>query len=380
MSSTPGPRWQSSSSPSAIVDPPDKFSYSVAASYIAKGHRYDPATHVFHFSPYNRVLQTRKKHLRPESGQDAFFVSRIGETGGVALGVADGVGGWQDSGVDPADFSHSFCDYMASAAYDDASARTSNPLTARQLMQKGYDAVNADPAVEAGGSTAVVSLLHPNGTMDVANLGDSGFIQLRSNAVHSYSEAQIHAFNTPYQLSIVPPSILARMATFGGTQLSDEPSHAEVTTHSLQHGDVIMFASDGVWDNLFKKDILRIVSDAMLSSGAWRRSESGIEVRPDLGAMTDVDASSSSSSSSGNDDKGEPAMQALVTLQSHIATQITGAAKAASLNTKLDGPFAKEVQKYYPGERWHGGKVDDICVVVAIVSQAQAAPPIKARL
>jgi protein phosphatase PTC7 len=33
----------------------------------------------------------------------------------------------------------------------------------------------------------------------------------------------------------------------------------------------------------------------------------------------------------------------------------------------VDGPFAKEVQKYYPNEDWRGGKVDDICVVVAIV-------------
>ena len=49
-----------------------------------------------------------------------------------------------------------------------------------------------------------------------------------------------------------------------------------------------------------------------------------------------------------------------------MALAITKEAKEASLNTKRDGPFAREVQRYYPGENWHGGKADDICTVVAI--------------
>ncbi len=62
-----------------------------------------------------------------------------------------------------------------------------------------------DKSIKAGGSTAVVGLLTPDGVLDVANLGDSGFIHLRLNAVHSASEPQTHAFNTPFQLSIIPP-------------------------------------------------------------------------------------------------------------------------------------------------------------------------------
>ena len=87
-----------------------KYVYNVAASYIAKGvPNFDPETHVFQFNPYNRVQPPKPgkpKSQRPASGQDAFFISRIGTSPGeVALGVADGVGGWMDSGVDPADFS-----------------------------------------------------------------------------------------------------------------------------------------------------------------------------------------------------------------------------------------------------------------------------------
>lgn len=342
------------------ITPPKQFTYNVAASYIGKDKPYDPSTHVFHFNPYNRVQPPRKrsKRARPESGQDAFFVTRLNDTGAVALGVADGVGGWMDSGVDPADFSHGFCDYMAAAAYG-YPAHSQQPLTARMLMQAGYEAICVDPAVPAGGSTAVVGLLDPAGTLEVANLGDSGYIHLRLNAVHGHSVPQIHAFNTPFQLSVIPPAILQRMQAFGGSQLADMPSDAEVSRLSVRHGDVIVFATDGVWDNLFNQDILRIVSEAMSKKGAWVSSDSGgTTVKPDLSAVTEAVAAQEYGKATGS-------------LQSAIATDITRAAKAASENTKLDGPFAKEVKKYYPQERWRGGKVDDICVIAAVVSETK---------
>lgn len=380
-----------------------RFSYSIAASYIAKDRPFDPSTHVFHFNPYNRVQQPRQqprnnKASRPDSGQDAFFVSRLGQVGGgVALGVADGVGGWMDSGVDPADFSHSLCDYAAAEAYGHnggvagagGSAGTGTALTARQLMQRGYEAVCSDPAIPAGGSTAVVGLLGDDGTLEVANLGDSGFIHLRLNGVHAHSAPQTHAFNTPFQLSVIPPSVMQRVAAFGGAQLSDLPRDAEVSRHALRHGDVLVFATDGLWDNLFNQDILRIVSRTMTRAGAWTATDAGIEVAADMGPLTRLDGAAPPTSDAGHlhhhhhhhhhaphrqKRQGPP-----VTLQGLLATGLVGAAKAASVNTKVDGPFAKEVKKYYPLENWRGGKVDDICVIVVVVSETQDRPA-KARL
>ncbi|KAL2122838.1 hypothetical protein VTJ04DRAFT_3293 [Mycothermus thermophilus] len=375
-SSTPPPQRAaySTSSPSPGAT---KFVYNVCASYIAKGHSYDPGTHLFQFNPYNRVQPPKKgrgKASRPESGQDAFFVSRLGNVPGeVALGVADGVGGWMDSGVDPADFSHAFCDYMAQAASSAASPTdpeaAGKPMTARQLMQLGYEAVCHDPTITAGGSTAVVGLLTSDGQLEVANLGDSGYIMLRLGRVHACSEPQTHAFNTPFQLSVVPPAVLRRAAAFGGSQLMDQPRDAEVTRHDLRHGDVLVFASDGLWDNLFNQDILRIVSRAMARAGAWVKTDKGVQVVPDLRPVTNAEG-----------DGDEHSLQ-LVTLQSQIATDLVGAAKVASVSRTIDGPFAKEVKKYYPHEVWHGGKEDDICVVVVVVSEEEGAPaPAKAKL
>ncbi|KAK5663436.1 hypothetical protein OQA88_3865 [Cercophora sp. LCS_1] len=348
-----------SSDPQSTPPNASKFTYNVSASYIAKGRTYDPWTHTFHFNPYNRVQPPKKrsKSSRPESGQDAFFVSRLGPNPSeVALGVADGVGGWMDSGVDPADFSHAFCDYMAQEAHES----TSRALTARQLMQKGYEAVCHDPSIKAGGSTAIVGLLTEGGNLEVANLGDSGYILLRLNGVHAYSEPQTHAFNTPFQLSVVPPSMLLRAAAFGGAQLMDQPRDAEVTRLRLRHGDVIVFASDGLWDNLFNQDILRIVSRTMNKIGAWEDTGAGVKVATELSRFTQP---------RGWPSEGEAEKKAVVTLQSLLAMEIVGAAKAASMNAKLNGPFAKEVNKHYPHEKWLGGKEDDICAVVVVVQE-----------
>lgn len=99
----------------------------------------------------------------------------------------------------------------------------------------------------------------------------------------------------------------------------------------------------------------------MEESGAWKMTkDGGVRVADSLEALTAAPERAGSAKS--KTDKA-------VTLQSLLATELVHAAKRASVNTKLDGPFAKEVQKYYPQERWHGGKVDDICVIIAVVSE-----------
>lgn len=185
------------------------------------------------------------------------------------------------------------------------------------------------------------------------SLGDSGFIQLRLNAVHYSSEPQVHAFNTPFQLSIIPPKILARTRFFGGMHFQDYPSDATLTKHDVRHGDVLVFATDGVWDNLTPEDILQIVSRNMTAFQAWTTDK--------------VQGTIASSLLDELTEQGGIAKQYENTLQALLAVSITGEAKMASEDMKVDGPFAKEIQKHYPRENYQGGKVDDICAVVAIV-------------
>jgi protein phosphatase PTC7 len=329
------------------------YTYGIAASFSAKDHRFDATRNVVSFLPRPiRSKPRRAKSKRPGSGQDAFFISQLGSSNDVALGVADGVGGWVDSGVDPADFAHAFCEYMEFTAAKHEPAADHGPLSAKRLMQAGYDDVVADETIKAGGSTACVAIAKADGSLEVANLGDSGFLQLRLNAVHHYSEPQTHAFNTPYQLAIIPEAMRARTAAFGGMQLCDMPKDSAVSKHDVRHGDVLVFASDGVLDNLSSSDILRIVSKLMVGARAWVHTDEGIRVTDHLGEFIRKDKATEGPINS---------------LQSFLAVGIASEAKAASLNTKVDGPFAKEVQKYYPEEMWRGGKVDDICVITAVV-------------
>ncbi len=223
-------------------------------------------------------------------------------------------------------------------------------------MEIGYQNIIDDPSVRAGGSTACIGIAASDGTLQMANLGDSGFLQLRHGAVQHYSNPQTHAFNTPYQLSIIPPKIIAQSAIFGGMPLSDLPEQAELSTAELRHGDVLILATDGVWDNLNPQEVLKIVGSQMRSHGAWiEKAEQGLIVSDDIAGLTKP---------GGLGTKKGPQ-----TIRGAIAAAVAGEAKLASINDRRDGPFAKEVQRYYPEEGYHGGKVDDICVIALLAAE-----------
>lgn len=140
----------------------------------------------------------------------------------------------------------------------------------------------------------------------------------------------------------------AHIDKFGGSPYSDSPQDARVTFHELSHGDVVLFATDGVWDNLSNQEILGTVSEVMMKEKAWEAGEDGIAPTPRLKYIADDD------------------------LVTSVATTLVALAKKRSQDTKLDGPFAKEVQRLYPTENYHGGKVDDICVVAVVVLEVCA--------
>lgn len=140
------------------------FDYRVGASFSAKNRRFNPLRDSFSFDP--TALEKEVVTGRFGSGQDAFFTSRIGNSSNFAFGVADGVGGWSDSGIDSADFSHGLCRYMAKSARD--AGELAENFTVRELLQKGYEGVVADQSIPGGGSTACVAVAGNNGNLEVA--------------------------------------------------------------------------------------------------------------------------------------------------------------------------------------------------------------------
>ncbi|OQE14585.1 hypothetical protein PENSTE_c034G01530 [Penicillium steckii] len=370
------PLFSSKCKYSTSTDSP-RISYRVAVSSSGKGRRFHPLKNAYNFDPTTTDVlgvskeptHSKSRKSRPDSGEDAYFISRIGsspptQTQPIAFAVADGVGGWTESRVDPADFSHGLCTYMAKSAL----SWTNPPSTLRpkNLLQSGYDGIVSDPSIKAGGSTASVGIALPDGRVELANLGDSGSVLLRRAAVHTYSTPQTHGFNTPYQLSIIPPRMRQQANIFGGAFLEDFPRDASVTNINMQHGDVLMLATDGVFDNLNNQDILKIITNRMIMTGAWKiEPESGVDISNSLSSLT-IPGGIASAFSPPSLKEDMEFLQSSLTLQSLLAGSISGEAKVASVDFRRDGPFAKEAQRYYPGDYYRGGKVDDICTLILV--------------
>lgn len=150
--------------------PSPTFTYRLAAASIGKTTSPRPpkvnrdfwnyaSTHPSPEPPYLRST-------KPDAGEDAFFVTTVGGSpNSVALGIADGVGGWQEQGIDPSKFSHGLCGLMAGTAY---TYEGREPLKPRDLLQTAYDAVMSNPHIPAGGSTACLAVLGPNGAVEAA--------------------------------------------------------------------------------------------------------------------------------------------------------------------------------------------------------------------
>lgn len=264
-------------------------------------------------------------------GEDAFVVAESDDV--LVVGVADGVGGWRQRGVDPSKFSQSLMRHLECAVLGEPqsgekgragsgilglfaagstgpSAAAPAPVPAATLVRQAFwrlvNAFHRGREKPFGSSTVcVVALDKASGVMDAANLGDSGYIVVRGDEIVLRSKAQQHRFNAPYQLTLSPE----------GT-VSDCSAMAASHSLPLRPADLILIATDGLWDNLFEDEILAIV-----------------------GRTRARDARS-------------------------IATEIVKEARVASERPDSESPFSAEARRH--GLRRTGGKQDDITVVVCI--------------
>ena len=95
-----------------------------------------------------------------------------------------------------------------------------------------------------GSSTACLMMLsHTDLKLYTTNIGDSGFLVVRSGEVVHRSQEQQHYFNTPFQLSLPPTELQSEV-------LADRPESADQYEFSVVDGDVILLATDGIFDNV----------------------------------------------------------------------------------------------------------------------------------
>eukprot|EP00270_Netrium_digitus_P003069 TRINITY_DN1348_c0_g1_i3.p1 TRINITY_DN1348_c0_g1~~TRINITY_DN1348_c0_g1_i3.p1 ORF type:complete len:367 (-),score=97.07 TRINITY_DN1348_c0_g1_i3:41-1141(-) len=151
--------------------------------------------------------------------------------------VADGVGGWADEGVDPALHSREFVGHIESALNMAHDQVVENP---RLLLHMAHSATAAE-----GAATAIVGVMDESGLLKVANLGDCGCRVVRRGQIVFASQPLQHFFDCPYQF---------------GSESSDTADKAKVYEVQLQAGDTLVMGSDGLFDNVFDRDLAAVVS------------------------------------------------------------------------------------------------------------------------
>ncbi|XP_008786118.2 probable protein phosphatase 2C 55 isoform X2 [Phoenix dactylifera] len=168
-------------------------------------------------------------------GEDAHFIC-VEEQ---AIGVADGVGGWADLGVDAGQYARELISNSVSAIREEPKGS----IDPARVLEKAYSSTKAK-----GSSTACIIALTHQG-IHAVNLGDSGFIVVRDGCTIFRSPVQQHDFNFTYQLE--------------SGNGSDLPSSAQVFTFPVAPGDVIIAGTDGLFDNLYNNEVTAVVVHAV---------------------------------------------------------------------------------------------------------------------
>ncbi|KAJ8532590.1 hypothetical protein K7X08_012513 [Anisodus acutangulus] len=224
-------------------------------------------------------------------GEDAHFICTLTQ----AVGVADGVGGWADLGIDSGLYARELMSHSLAAIQEEPKGS----IDLIRVLEKAYVRTKAK-----GSSTACIVALVDGGLYAV-NLGDSGFMLVRNGCAAFKSPSQQHGFNFPYQLDC--------------NNAGDSPSSAIVFKITAAPGDVLIVGTDGLFDNLYDEDISGVVIQAM---------EAGLEPQ-----MT--------------------------------AQRIAELAQQRAMDQTKSSPFSDGARE--AGFEYHGGKLDDISVVVSYV-------------
>lgn len=191
-------------------------------------------------------------------GDDSWFIAS--QKGADVLGIADGVGGWRELGVDPSKFSSSLMKQCKRVVEQDnnlfSNSQTITKITPVEILLKSYNALleNKDPSLIGSSTACIIVFNRESKYLYSANLGDSGFIIVRNNKIVHRSQEQCHYFNAPFQLSLLPSMSNEE------TLIQDSPISASTSSFKLNEGDFIVLATDGLWDNLNENILLSKIS------------------------------------------------------------------------------------------------------------------------
>lgn len=244
-------------------------------------------------------------------GEDSHIIARL--HGATLLGVFDGVGGWAELGVDPAEYARKLGRLVEAALSTNPDILKDHDRPLLTLLTKAFQVLEEEEL--AGSCTASLALLTDAGKLHVLNIGDSGIHVIRSGKCVFKTGDQQHYFNCPFQL---------------GMGSDDRPTDAEYyVLEDLEPDDVIVAATDGVWDNLYEAELLEMTQPSTIQA-------------------TPSDATTSHTNT--------PEL---------LARAISEASHLHGKDDKFVSPFSVNAARH--GLSFTGGKLDDVTVVVSRV-------------
>ena len=322
-------------------------------------------------------------------GEDAYFIS---DSGAGAAGVADGVGGWAESGINPKEYSETFMDvakrYLEGESLaNEIPVSTTTTTSSESVMGKvgissgeWMDIPQQEDPVSAAAAAAAGSSEDDDSSFTTS---DATTARLRVEEEEEKERSALGALAVAHRLTRKPGTATACVlrldpATneldaanlgdsgfliirdskvifqsphlqhffdcpfqFGAapefTEATDTADDADVFRIGVQAGDVIVLATDGVLDNVWPRDILHLAP------------KSGVDVQ---GAAT--------------------AMATLAAAQGADPSYMSPYAVEAA-QEGLDIPIWEKLtsMSFTEGKlqlgKLQGGKMDDVTVVVAFV-------------
>eukprot|EP00892_Ulva_mutabilis_P003903 jgi/Ulvmu1/1885/UM012_0042.1 len=170
-----------------------------------------------------------------KGGEDAYYIAER------SFGVADGVGGWAELGIDPGEYARTVMREAKAAVDAYLKAEEGAVLDPTAILTVAHSKTER----VIGSSTAVVLCVEGEKLL-AANIGDSGFLVVRDGQLEFASPPQQHRFNFPFQI---------------GTH-GDPVTAAQAYCVDIQPGDVIIAGTDGLLDNVFNDRSAKLVWDA----------------------------------------------------------------------------------------------------------------------
>lgn len=208
-----------------------------------------------------------------------------------------------------------------------------------------------------GTSTALFASIEADGTLNIANIGDCSAIVIRNGATVLATDPQQHNFSTPFQL---------------GTASKDRPEHAVKYSLMLQPRDIVVIGSDGVFDNVYVRDVVATINSRMseIVGDMTMAVDMKTLQRPnpqhpnrteELGLLSTIELMNHRKISALSDDDRD-------LLAMHIAAlQCLRLASLNAVDPRSDTPYAAACLE--EGAYYEGGKMDDMTFIIAMVGE-----------